>query len=93
MDSGAIVNREIRLLSDLARELVKLGFQVGMSDARPAVFIGDDAGRVALVISVSGDYFEWCSGADSHLVTDPVGAVGAIAAEIWRRAEDARETP
>jgi hypothetical protein len=93
MDSGAIVNREIRLLGDLARELVKLGFQVGMSDARPAVFIRDDAERVALVISVSGDYFEWREGDDSHLVTDLAGAVGAIAAEIWRRVEDVRETP
>jgi hypothetical protein len=48
---------------------------------------------VALVISGSGDYFEWREGDDSHLVTDPVGAVGAIAAEMWRRVEDVRETP
>jgi hypothetical protein len=93
MDSGALANREIRLLSDLVRELVKLGFQVGMSDARPAAFIRNDAGRVALVVSVSGDYFEWREGDDSHVVTDLVGAVGAIAAEMWRRAEDVRETP
>jgi hypothetical protein len=93
VDGGAVINREIRLLSDLVRELVKLGFQVGMSDARPAAFIRDGAGRVALVVSVSGDYFEWRKGEDSHLVTDMVGAAGAIAAEMWARPGDPRETP
>jgi hypothetical protein len=93
VDSSAVMNREIRLLSDLVRELVRLGFQVGMSDARPAAFIGDGAGRVVLVVSVSGDYFEWRKGEDSHLVTDTVGAAGAIAAEMWARTEDSPETP
>jgi hypothetical protein len=93
VDGSAVVNREIRLLGDLVRELVRLGFQVGMSDARPAAFIGNGKGRVALVVSVSGDYFEWRKGEDSHLVTDTVGAAGAIAAEMWARTEDPRETP
>lgn len=87
MNSGAQGGRELGLLGDLARVLAKLGFQVGMSDARPAVFVRDDAGRVIVTVSVSGDYYEWRSGDDSHLVTDPVGAAGAIAAGIWRRAE------
>jgi hypothetical protein len=93
MDSAANVNRELRLLGDLVRELVKLGFQVGMSDARPAAFIRADAKQLTLVVSVVGDYFEWRDGEDSHLVTDLVGATGAIAAAMWRRVDEQRQTP
>lgn len=87
MDSA---NRDLTLLGDLVRELVKLGFQVGMSDARPAVFVRDDAGQLVLVVSVNGDYFEWRDGEDSHLITDLVGATGAIAAAMWRRVDETR---
>ncbi|GAA4619982.1 hypothetical protein GCM10023196_002190 [Actinoallomurus vinaceus] len=81
--------REIRLLTDLVRELVGFGFQVGMSDAGPAVFIRSATGRLVVVIAVSGDYFEWKSGDDGHLVTDPAGAAAAIAAQVWTRAGEA----
>ncbi|MCO6010300.1 hypothetical protein NE236_35580 [Actinoallomurus purpureus] len=82
--------REIRLLTDLVRELVGFGLQVGMSDAGPAAFIRSAAGRLVVVIAVSGDYFEWKSGNDSHLVTDPAGAAAAIAAHVWTKAGEAR---
>jgi hypothetical protein len=81
--------REIRLLADLVRELVGFGFQVGMSDAGPAAFIRSATGRLVVVIAVTGDYFEWKSGNDSHLVTDPAGAAAAIAAHVWSRAGEA----
>ncbi|GAB3959615.1 hypothetical protein GCM10029978_007030 [Actinoallomurus acanthiterrae] len=90
--TGEQHEREIRLLTDLVRELVGFGFQVGMSDAGPAVFIRSATGRLVVVIAVSGDYFEWKSGDDSHLVTDPAGAAAAIAAHVWTRAGDAWAT-
>jgi hypothetical protein len=93
VNRGAAVNREIGLLGDLARVLAKLGLQVGMSDARPAVFLRDDAGRIAVVVSVRGEFFQWCDGDDSHVVTDMVGATGVIAAEYWARIEDPDGTP
>lgn len=93
MDSAANANRELRLLGDLVRELVKLRFQAGMSDARPAAYIRDDAGRLALVVSVAGEHFEWRDAKHSHLVTDHVGAAGAIAAAMWRRADNFRPAP
>ncbi|GAA4640755.1 hypothetical protein GCM10023196_107490 [Actinoallomurus vinaceus] len=86
VDSAEQHKREIRLLAGLVRELVGFGFQVGMSDAGPAAFIRSATGRLDVVISVTGDYFDWNSGGDSHLVTDPAGAAAAIAAHVWTRA-------
>jgi hypothetical protein len=50
----------LRLVSGLCRELAKLGLNVGMSDARPAVVI-----RIGLVnrplwitVDASGEFFE-----------------------------------
>jgi hypothetical protein len=87
--TGEQYEREIRLLTGLVRELVGFGFQVGMSDAGPAVFIRSGTGRLVVVIAVTGDYFEWNSGDDSHLATDPAGAAAAIAAHAWSRAGEA----
>jgi hypothetical protein len=86
--SGAGRNRELGWLTELCRELTKFGFQIGMSDARPAVFIRNASGGVSWVICLdeSGEYFEWRDGEDSHLVTDPAGAAAAIAADVWKRA-------
>jgi hypothetical protein len=81
-------DRELGLLTELCRELCKFGFQVGMSDARPAVFIRDTSGGISWIVALdrSGERFEWRNGADVHPVADPVGAAGAIAAEVWKRA-------
>ncbi|GAB3989906.1 hypothetical protein GCM10029978_116310 [Actinoallomurus acanthiterrae] len=89
VDSAEQHKRKIRLLTDLVRELVGFGFQVGMSDARPAAFIRSATGRPSVVIAVTGDYFEWNSGTDSHVTTDPAGAAAAIAAHAWTLAGDA----
>lgn len=89
MDSSATHGRQVRLLTDLVRELAGFGFRVTMSDAVPAVVIySADRWRV-LEVAVRGDYFEWRHGDDSHLVTDPAGAAAAMAAEVWKRAGEA----
>jgi hypothetical protein len=85
---GSSVDRKLQLLAELCRELAKFGFRLGMSDARPALFIRDGSGRVSWIIGLdaSGERFEWRDGAHSHLVDDPAGAAASIAAEVWKQA-------
>lgn len=75
------------MLAALCRELIKYGFRVGMSDARPALFIRDSSGGVSWIIGLdaSGERFEWRDGAHSHVVDDPAGAAASIAAEVWKQ--------
>ncbi|MCO6004494.1 hypothetical protein NE236_05825 [Actinoallomurus purpureus] len=81
-------NRELELLTELCRELIKFRFQVGMSDARPAVFIRDASGGVSWIIALdeSGEHFELHHRERRYLVTDTAGAGAAIAAEVWKHA-------
>lgn len=61
----------------LCREAARLGLDVGMSDARPAVVIRT-AAKPPLWIAVdhTGEFFEWHQ--DRHPVTDPAGAAALI---------------
>jgi hypothetical protein len=74
-------NPELGLISELCRELVKLGLGVGLSDARPAVVIRTGPGNPVLLITVdaSGEFFQWCDARERHPVTDPAGAAAHVA--------------
>lgn len=78
-------NEKIRLLAVLCRELAKLGLNVGMSDAKPAlsVRLGRLNRRLWISVNATGESFEWCRGArHRHAVADPVGAAQQIAAHV-----------
>jgi hypothetical protein len=68
---------ELMRIVALCREAAKLGLNVGMSDARPAMVIRT-AARPPLWITVgdSGEFFEWHQ--HRHPVTDPAGAAALI---------------
>jgi hypothetical protein len=84
-----VVNRDpgLRLISGLCRELAKLGLNVGMSDARPAVVIRTGLINPPLWITVdaSGEFFEWRDADEQHPVTDLAGAAARIAEHIRNR--------
>jgi hypothetical protein len=80
MNSAVSRDPELVLLTELCRELVKLGLGVGLSDARPAVVIRTGPGNPALLITVdgTGEFYEWCEGEERHPVNDPAGAAAHV---------------
>jgi hypothetical protein len=78
---GAVLSRDAELgaLTVLCRELAKLGLDLGLSDARPAVVIRTK-GMPPLWITVgaSGEFFEWCESERQHAVADPAGAASQL---------------
>ena len=61
----------------LCREAAKLGLNVGISDARPAVVIRTRTKPpLWITVSDSGEFFEWHQ--ERHPVTDPAGAAALI---------------
>lgn len=75
--------RELRLLADLCRELVKLGIAATLSDARPAVRVrvGGNWAGLSVLMDSDADMFTW--GEDqTHAISDRAGAAVAIAAYV-----------
>jgi hypothetical protein len=74
--------RELGVLMELCRELVRLGVPVGMSDARPAVSVpgGLADRRIWIEVDASRNSFVW-RGDDHerHTVEDPAGAAARLA--------------
>ncbi|MEV5705660.1 hypothetical protein [Actinoallomurus sp. NPDC052274] len=69
-------------MTELCRELAKLGVKVGMSDARPALTVRGNLAdrRLWIEITRSGESFVWRR--DDHVrhaVDDPAGAAAQIA--------------
>lgn len=83
---------ELEALRVLCAELVKLSFQVSLSDAGPALILRGESGRITTVITANRDHYQWRRGEDVHALGDPVGAAGAIAATVWEQAGDPAET-
>jgi hypothetical protein len=68
---------ELMRIVALCREAAKLGLNVGISDARPAVVIRTAAKPpLWITVSDSGEFFEWHQ--DRHPVTDPAGAAALV---------------
>jgi hypothetical protein len=68
---------ELMLIVALCREAAKLGLNVGISDARPAVVIRTAANPpMWITVDDSGEFFEWNQG--RHPVTDPAGAAAFV---------------
>lgn len=75
-------DRGLGALVALCQELAKLGFRVGMSDARPALSVRGDLvdRRVWIEIAPSGESFVWRRDHQvRHAVGDPAGAATEIA--------------
>jgi hypothetical protein len=85
-------DQELESLCLLAVELVKLSFQVGLSDAGPALILRGDTGRITTVVTADADRYQWRRGQDTHDVSDPVGAAGAIASTVWTHGADSAES-
>jgi hypothetical protein len=75
------VNRdpELILISALCRELAKLGLNVGLSDAQPAVVVRTGVKPpLWITVDASGEYFEWPEAESQPPVTDLSGAAALI---------------
>jgi hypothetical protein len=74
---------ELLMLTDLCRELVKLGLVVSLSDARPAVMI-PNAAQPLLVVTVdaSREFFEWNDAKERYPVVDLAGAAAMISHRV-----------
>jgi hypothetical protein len=78
---------ELQLLTGLSRELAKLGLNVGLSDARPAVMIRTSQNPTLwITVDESAEFFEWADAEHRHPVDDPPGAAAVISehAKTWR---------
>jgi hypothetical protein len=72
-------DRKLDLITGLCRELSKLGLNVGLSDARPAVVVRtSDAPELWITVDDSAEFFEWAEPESRHRVTDTPGAAEII---------------
>lgn len=79
-------NPELILISELCRELAKLGLNVGLSDARPAVAVRtSQAAPMWISLNDAGEFFEWSEGKNQYPATDPVGAAAVISEHVKRQ--------
>jgi hypothetical protein len=81
-------NRNLDILVEVCRELIKIGVNVGLSDARPALFVrgGLASKKVWIEIDRSGESFVWRWDDQAHHSTgDPAGAAAKIAEYIKTR--------
>ena len=88
--------RELGVLVELCRELVRLGVKVGMSDARPAVSIrGGLADRkIWIQVDASRNAFVWRrDDHERHTVEDPAGAAARLAEYLEIRDAEPGESP
>lgn len=89
MYAGTRRGRELELITELCRELAERGVNVGLSDARPALFVrvGLTHPRVWVTISACGGSFVWRRNDQAqHPVTDPAGAAQEIASYVRAQA-------
>lgn len=73
--------RELQALMELARELARLGMNVGMSDARPAVSVRDNLVRPRpwVQVDASRRSFVWRRDEhEHHTIEDPAGAAARL---------------
>ncbi|GAB2813780.1 hypothetical protein GCM10027176_17830 [Actinoallomurus bryophytorum] len=79
--SDGLLTPELMRIVTLCREAAKLGLNVGISDARPAVVIRT-ATEPPLWITVddAGEFYEWDQ--DRHPVTDPAGAAALVRSHL-----------
>ncbi|GAA4613977.1 hypothetical protein GCM10023195_60810 [Actinoallomurus liliacearum] len=81
-------NQALTALVNLCRELAKLGVNVGLSDARPAISVrgGLASRKVWIQIDPSGESFVWQRDDRAlHAADDPAGAAARIAEYIKKR--------
>jgi hypothetical protein len=86
-------DRELALVADLCRELVKLGLQVGLSDARPAVIVRSHPHPLWVTVDDSGRFFEWTDVPIQHPVTDLPGAAALIHSHVTAVPESPGDLP
>jgi hypothetical protein len=78
-------HRDLEALTALCRELAKFGFDIGMSDARPGIWIRVERSdpRWWITVDSSGEVFECRDAADSRLpAEDPARAATLIAEQL-----------
>jgi hypothetical protein len=79
-------DEEYQAVALLCRELAKLGLNIGLSDARPAVVIWvKGTSSVYVTLDVAGEFFEWGKPEARHPVGDPVGAAAQLAQDVKAR--------
>ena len=79
-------DEEYQAVALLCRELAKLGLNIGLSDARPAVVIRvKGKSSLYVTLDVSGEFFEWGKPEDRHPVEDPAGAAAQLADDVKAR--------
>jgi hypothetical protein len=77
MSSTVYRDPELALLTEFCRALAKLGLNVGLVDARPAVVIHCPE-PLWITVDPSGKFFEWHQAQRQHPVTDSAGAAALI---------------
>lgn len=86
MTNGHHRSRDLDRLTELCRELAKLGVQVGLSDARPAVSVRGDLADRKVWIEVDAGSFVWRrDDLEQHTVDDPAGAAARLADHVKKR--------
>jgi hypothetical protein len=74
---------KLELITELCRDLAKLGLSVGMSDATPAVMIRTNQKPTLWVtVNDSAEFFQWGEPESQHPVSDPVGAAALISGHV-----------
>ena len=76
-------DRELELIAELCRPLAKIGLNVGMSDARPAVVVRTrNEPSLWITVDPSGEFFEWNEAQQRHPVADPSGAAALVSEQL-----------
>jgi hypothetical protein len=70
---------ELERIVALCRASARLGLNVGLSDARPAVVVRPRTGPPWwITVDDEGEFFEWPAAGFRHPVADPAGAAALI---------------
>lgn len=85
--------QELEKLTVLCQELAKLGLNVGMSDARPAVSVRADRSGPPwwIAVDASGEVFECHEPEARFPIDDPTSAAASIAQRVKAMRTDSGE--
>ena len=88
MSSVIRQDQELELVTDLCRELARLGLQVCLSDARPRVMVPSHSAPLWITVDTSGRFFESADVTIRHPATDRTGAAVLIHQHLTPTQED-----